>query len=335
MSNPDFNNLIEISPINVPGKITAPQEISEADHQKYENIPIPLRARSYSIIIQDNNSKLFITSDNYLAYVAVEDRCMVHIATESSRRDGIEDEVRHCFNINQNGLINEYWLHADLIPFHVPSDVESGVFSDDDESSVESDSGREDDINDNLDNQEWDIVESDSDESINDWLNDPSVINKYGENYVVEQTVISQEDYVFSSSEYDTDMSDDFSDSYDEISSTEEQNTMKNYFQKSLATENGENIAQNINDVMLSNDVEKQYESNDKILDLPIKTEEKPLLSNHSDTNLEEDVKDKDNPEANNDFISKLKTENINEITVKLEINENEEKEPSNFFYNC
>lgn len=318
MSEPILNNLIEINSLDVLEK--SPIEDKLSDQENNENIPVPLRARSYWCIIEDNNNKLYVTSDNYMAYCAVEDKCMVHLAIESSRQDNIDCEVRHCFNVYQNGIVNEYWLHADLIPFYVPSDIESGVFSDEDESSGESDSGLKDIEDDSKQiDGEWEIIDSDSDDSSNDWLNEPNVINKYGENDDdVEQSVISQE-FVSSSSEYDTDDSNDLFECND-LHSTEEQNISH----KSLVSGKQENV---ILSVVTPEETKEQF--GNRNLDLHVETNENPL-----DSNIEENINNTNNIEVSKDVLLKIKTEIDDDISIKLEEKEIEvEKESSNIDY--
>lgn len=206
------------------------EEVSDtntADKNKKKSIP--LQERAYVCVVENKNNNVYLTNDNYIAYCAVEDKCMVHIALETCSRDDIQDQVRHCFNINQNGTVVEYWLHADLIPFYSPSDAESGVFSDDEENSTgsgsgqednvdENDSGEDDECDDDIIKGEWEIIDSDSD-NIDNWLNDPSILKKYGEvNNInidgVEQTVtdINRVEYVPNSPEYDSENS-EYSDS--------------------------------------------------------------------------------------------------------------------------
>ncbi|XP_050439701.1 uncharacterized protein LOC126845156 isoform X2 [Adelges cooleyi] len=181
------------------------EEIPEDDTDDQDNeISIPLRPRAYSAVVEDGSNVLYITSDNYIAYCAVEDKCMVHIAVEVSKHDGVKDEVRHCFNVNENGTVDEYWLHADLIQFNASSDGESGVFSsDDEEKSLDSECDQEIDENE-LVGVEWEIVDGDSD-SGEEWLNDPNVLSRYGGDDV-DQNII-ENSYV-SSSDYDTEDSD-------------------------------------------------------------------------------------------------------------------------------
>lgn len=237
MSEPVLDNISEVN-INTPENLPS-QEDLDTDLEHDKTIPIPLRERAYSRIIQDNNTCVYITSDNYIAYCAIEDRCMVHVAIDPCNYDGIEEKVRHCFNINENGSIAEYWLHADLIPFNAPSDSESGVFSDEDDSVV-SDSSQDDNIDNDIDddnddgddndsnNDDYDLIDADyeivdtSSENDDNWMKDPQVLNKYGG---VEQVVINQEGNVSSSSEYDSDKSDSESeDCYVTTFSNENQN---------------------------------------------------------------------------------------------------------------
>ncbi|XP_050526241.1 uncharacterized protein PF3D7_1120600-like isoform X2 [Daktulosphaira vitifoliae] len=192
-----FNNLIEILPeAELPHRSKIDQDLQT---------PIPLRPRAYSAIAEDNSNVLYITSDNYIAYCAIEDKCMVHIAVDTSKHKSVEVSVRHCFNINENGTIDEYWLHADLIPFHTSSDCESGVYSDDDDKSLDSETGQSDIVENDLDGVEWEIVDGDSDSS-EDWLNNPGLLDQYGEIVEVEQNVNKFDST--SSSEYDSDSSD-------------------------------------------------------------------------------------------------------------------------------
>lgn len=302
MSEPILDNITEVN-INTVEKCST-QEKLNTDYKDSKSVPIPLQDRGYACLIQDDDINIYLTSDNYLAYCAIEDKCMVHIALESSNRDGVGNEVRHCFNVNQNGSTVEYWLHADLIPFHVSSNAEFGVCSDDDVDSGKSDSGQEDDIdnNDNCEDNnknivegEWEIIDSVSDENVDTWLDDPCILNKYGGNNLddVDQTVadINQEGSVSSSSDYDTDTS-DFSDSYFETSSREKQNISLNVYHKSSENKDNKNELLNITDVVMPVDITKQPETSIQSSDL-IEVDKNATLSINLDSKIEiKDEKD-------------------------------------------
>lgn len=324
--------LDDITAVNDCQKLTTTEKFT--DHEDSKAVAIPLQDRAYECLVQDNDMNIYLTSDNYLAYCAVEDKCMVHLALESSSRDGVGNEVRHCFNINQNGSIEEFWLHADLIPFHVSSDVESRVFSDDDVISSKSDSGQEDNIIDNNDYNddtednentvegEWEIIDSVNYENVDTWLDNPCILNKYGGNNLsdVDQTVadINQEGSVSSSSDYDTDTS-DFSDSYFETSSREKQNITLHTYQKASENKLVKNELQNIPDVVVLVDVMEQPENSIENSDLAVKIVESTTLSNNLDSTIE--IKnEKDIMEVHPELITKNNDDNI---LMNLEEKEN------------
>uniref|UniRef100_A0A2S2Q4Z2 Uncharacterized protein n=1 Tax=Sipha flava TaxID=143950 RepID=A0A2S2Q4Z2_9HEMI len=295
MSEPVLDNITEVN-IKTLEKLST-QEKLNTDCKDSKTVAIPLQDRGYACLVQEDDINVYLTSDNYLAYCAIEDKCMVHIALESSSLDGVGNEVRHCFNVNQNGSTVEYWLHADLIPFHVSSDV-SGVFSDgdDDVDSSKSDSGQENGFIDNNDDcednnkytveGEWEIINSVSDENVDTWLDDPCILNKYGGNNLddVDQTVADINQEGSSSSDYDTDTS-DFSDSYFETSSKEKQNITLNLYQKS-SENNDKNELLNIADVEIPVDITKQPQSSIKSSDF-IEIDKSAALSINLDSNIE------------------------------------------------
>lgn len=298
MSDPILDSITDVD-FSDPEKLPE-EELSDTEQKIDKSIPIPLQERAYACIIKDDNTNLYLTSDNYIAYCAVEDRCMVHIAVDSTDHDGIEDKVRHCFNINQNGTTIEYWLHADLIPFHTPSDAESGVFSDDEVDSLGSDSGQEehvtvndnnevddneDDNNDGNENAdmivgEWEMIDSDSESNVDSWLDNPSIIGKYAENSiaVVGRTLpdLNQEEYASNSSDYDSDISEN-SESNTESYSNEKPNITINQLHN-LSKED-ENKSSNIIDEMVTNNVLEQTENTVKNVDIHEENDSKVILS--------------------------------------------------------
>jgi len=313
--------------------------MSETDKKSDDLISIPLQTRAYVCILEDNNTNLYLTSDNYMAYCAVEDRCMVHISVNTCSRDGVGNDVRHCFNVSINGSINEYWLHADLIPFHVPSDAESGVFSDDEIDSVDSDSGHEEDVdNENNENDdlniidsEWEIVDNIHD-NVNSWLDEPYILKKFNTERDVNH--INQEHCVTSSSECDTDES-EFSDSYVEML-TDKQNVNENHFQKSPKTKDDKHKYQNMIDRVApindSGNTENSAKSSDSLVETEecINSSEKSVLDaeikNETDKMevfTENNLTSKINPE-NNDVLGDLEEKvNNDNVSVKLEEKEN------------
>lgn len=331
-SDPVLDNISEIN------LSTTEKELSEEKldtDQDDKTIPIPLRDRAYVRLIQDDNTNVFLTSDNYLAYCAIEDKCMVHISVNSSNRDGIGDKVRHCFNINQNGTVNEYWLHADLIPFHVASNAELGVFSDEEEGSVGSDSGQDDVLNGNDDDYviegEWEMVDSDGENFGNSWLNDTYIINKYGKNNIgsVEQTVsdINQEDNGSSSSEYDSDVS-DISTTSIENRSVKKENISINPVQEIPKIKDDDNIIQDAVGETKSVDIPQKIENSV----LCVKTDENltsdKMVSNSEKENINEKLKT-----TNEKSTSEISSENNDNMPTKLNEKDDNGKESGNI--NC
>jgi len=274
-----------------------------------------------------------------MAYCATEDRCMVHISVNACSRDGVGNDVRHCFNVNLNGSINEYWLHADLIPFHAPSDAESGVFSDDEMDSLDSDSGHEEDAdNDNNENDdniiesEWEIVDNIHD-NVNSWLDEPYILKKYNiENDV--SSHINQENYVTSSSECDTDGS-EFSDSYVEMFN-HKQNINENHFQKSLKTKSDNHKFQNMIDVVTPINVSENTENSHSLIRTEecIKSSKKLVLDveiqneiNTLEVVNENNLTSKINLEKNNDVVLGDLVEKVNNDNISVM---SEEKENNN-----
>lgn len=313
------------------------EELSDIDQENEDpKIPIPLRQRAYVCVVEDDNTNVYLTNDNYIAYCAVEDKCMVHIALETCSRDGIQDQVRHCFNINHNGTVVEYWLHADLIPFCNPSEAESGIFSDDEDDSTgsvsgqedkidENDTGEDDDSDDDIIKGEWEIVESDSDD-IDNWLNDPCLLKKYaGENNInidgVEQTVtdVSREEYTLNSPEYDSENS-GFSDSdiKTKLSSSEKQNFIQSPIQKFSKVSRNEtqdfdvatslDLTTSVNCTMPADVITKQIDVNVINSDLLVKTED-DLMSQNEVLSVES-INSDDSLETCKDLTSDIKTEN-------------------------
>ncbi|XP_025192998.1 protein PF14_0175-like isoform X2 [Melanaphis sacchari] len=289
LSNPVTINSEEV---NIPESLISQEKLSETDQNSDNILPIPLQTRAYSCILEDANTNLYLTSDNYMAYCAVEDKCMVHISVNPCNREGVGVDVRHCFNINISGSINEYWLHADLIPFYIPSDAESGVFSDDEVDSLESDSGHEEDVNiDNNENDddiiesEWEIVD-DIHDNVNSWLDEPYILKKYS----IEHD-INEEHCVTSSSDCDTDGS-EFSDSYLDI------------FNDNHKYKNASNKVMPIN-------VFEKTESFATNLDLLVETKSEQLV-------MDFEIK-KENDTLENDQTSEINMENNCNILIELE----------------
>lgn len=303
MSDPIFDSITEVD-FSAPEKLSE-EELSDTDKTIDKSIPIPLQQRGYICLTEDSNLNLYLTSDNYVAYCAIEDKCMVHIAIDFTNRDGIEDNVRHCFNINQNGTTIEYWLHADLIPFYAPSDAESGVFSDDEMDSLESDSGQEEhvtandnsEVDDNEDDDddgdensdmvigEWEMVDSDSESNVDSWLDNPSIIDKYVENSitVVSQTLsdLNQEEYLSNSSDYDSDINEN-SDSNVETYSNKKTNITTNQLHNLFKDENKlSNIIDGTN-----NDL-KPTENTYKNVDMLVQKDDSVTLSDQLVTDVE------------------------------------------------
>lgn len=334
MADPVLDNITEVK-ISTPDKSPPQENSSNTDQDTDKKIPIPLRERAYALLLQDNNTNVYLTSDNYMAYCAIEDQCMVHIAVDSISRDEVEDPVRHCFNINLDGTTIEYCLSADLIPFYISSNPESGVISDNDNNSVESDSDNVDDIDHNNDDDgdcddetligaEFEIVDSDS-ENNDSWLNDQCIIEKYGENNigVVEQTVpdINQEES--NSSDYDTDASDSSNTSVKTCTRTI--NFVIDPFQESLDTENNINKCQDIVDEIMSVEVE-QTDNTAENLDLHIDTViSDQLISKTENKNGSDTMK------VTEELTLKMKTEYNDNISIEKE--NYYEKEPGNNNY--
>lgn len=316
LSNPVISNTDEVK-VNIPDTSITPEKLSESDNNSEDIIAIPLRTRAYVCILEDDNTNLYLTSDNYMAYCAVEDKCMVHISVNPSSRDGVGDDVRHCFNINLSGTIYEYWLHADLIPFNVPSDAESGVFSDDEMDSLESDSGHEEDVNNENNNDiiegEWEIVDNINDD-VNSWLDEPFILKKYN----MENVNINEEHCVTSSSECDTDES-ELSDSYVEMSN-DKQNINENNSQKSLETKDDKHQYQNVIDKVMPMDVSDKTENSATNSDLLVETESSEQLVTDAETKEKVDMLEMVNE---NNSTSKTNSENNCDISIKLEEKEN------------
>jgi len=312
--------------------LTPQENLSDTDQKSDSIMSIPLQNRAYVCILEDDNTNLYLTSDNYMAYCAVEDRCMVHISVNACSRDGVGNDVRHCFNVSLDGSINEYWLHADLIPFHVPSDAESGVFSDDEMDSLESNSGDEEDVNEDIENNvnddhiiesEWEIVDN-IHENVNNWLDEPYILKKYNIEHDVSH--INQEHYVTSSSECDTDGS-EFSDSYVEMFN-DAQNINENHFQNSLETKDDKNKYQNVVDVVMPINVSENAATNSDIL---VETEECIQSSEQLvlDVKIKKEIDTSEVTNENN-LTSKISTE-YNDVLVKSEEKEkNNESESGN-----
>lgn len=349
MSDPVLSNTTNVN-IGIPDKLL-PQENLDGDAEN-KIVLIPLQDRAYAHILEDHNNILYMTNDNYIAFCAIEDKCMVHIALDPVNRDGIEDQVRHCFNIYQNGSVIEYWLNADLIPFNSSSDSESGVFSDDEayseiSNSDEEDEGsgvdnnNEDDANDNIIEGEWELMDSDSEDK-DGWLSDPQIFEKYGE--VIDgvgqtMTEVDQEESN-SSSEYDTDASDYF-DSSNENSPSKKQNVTVNPFQMSFAeNEDNKNNFQNIVDVNTPIDVVKQTENISENLDLSIEVVDNVTLSEQLVLNAETEQVNDTLEEVNKDIASKINTEFNDNVSTEFEEKENnngKEQGNNNYlnFYSC
>lgn len=298
-----------------------------------KTVPIPLQQRAYACLIEDNSTNIYLTNDNYMAYCAVEDRCMVHIALEVSSCDGVEDQVRHCFNINQDGSTVEYWLHADLIPFHNPSDAESGVFSDDDECSAGTDSGQEDNSEDNNVDEnksiiegEWEIIDKHV-ENVDEWLNEPRILKKYvEEKYIdgVKQTESDMHEKYTSSSSDDSDDS-SFSDLDSEMESTCSsalQNTALNPTQDSLKTSDKKNSQDDV--VAISDSVVmEQIESPARNTDSPVKSDDIVVLADQETKIINADKKSIDSSlETSQGLASSSKEENVDVFRFKKNGNE-------------
>lgn len=351
MSAPVLNNTTNVN-IGIPDK-SLPQENLD-DEAENKIILIPLQDRAYEHILEDDNNILYMTNDNYIAYCAIEDKCMVHIALDPVNRDGIEDKVRHCFNIYQNGPVIEYWLNADLIPFNSPSDSESGVFSDDEAYSETSnsdddeddggigsmDNNNEDDVNDDIIEGEWELMDSDGEDK-DGWLNNPHVFEKYRD--VIDgvgQTMTEISEDESNSSEYDTDASDYF-DSNLETSPSEKQNVTVNPFQMSFAeNEDNKNNFQNIVDVNTPIDVVEQTENISENLDLSTEVVDNVTLSEQLVLNAEtEQVNDMleeetEEEEVTKDMTSKINTGFNDNVSMEFEEKENNKaKEQGNKNY--
>lgn len=300
-----YNNILDTLP---------PQEDFDC---RVENIAalLPLQDRAYEFILEDENTLLYMTNDNYVAYCAIEDKCMVHISLDSVYRDGIKDKVRHCFNINQNGTILEYWLNADLIPFYGLSDIE--VYSDDEICSEKCNSVGEDDldnnndVNDNIIEGDWILVDSDGEDK-DGWLKDPYILEKYGGlSDGIGQTIAEANQDYSNSSEYDTDTSDSNYDSKIETSESKKQNVTVNPFQMSIVkTEYNENNIQNICDVNTTIDNVKQTENIFENLDIKVETNDNVTLSDQLVLNPETEHVN-DTLEVNEDLTSKVISENV------------------------
>ncbi|XP_022166091.1 uncharacterized protein MAL13P1.304-like isoform X2 [Myzus persicae] len=333
LSDPVIINTDKVK-VNIPDSLTSQEKLPETEQKSDDIMSIPLQTRAYVCILDDNNTNLYLTSDNYMAYCAVEDRCMVHISVNACNRDGIGNDVRHCFNVNLSGSINEYWLHADLIPFHAPSDAESGVFSDDERDSLDSDSGHEEDVNnynnennDHIIESEWEIVDNIHD-NVNSWLDEPYILKKYNIEHDVGH--INQEHYVTSSSECDTDGS-EFSDSYVEMYN-DKQNTNEDHFKKSLETKDDNHKYQDMIDEVTPSNVSENTENTDSLVKTEecIKSSEKLVLNveikNEIDmlevvngNNITSKINSENNDvlgnlveEVNNDNVSVISKEKIN-----------------------
>jgi len=331
--------------VNIPDMLTSQEKLSETDQKSDDIMSIPLQTRAYVCILEDDNTNLYLTSDNYMAYCAVEDRCMVHISVNACSRDGVANDVRHCFNVNLNGSIIEYWLHADLIPFHVPSDAESGVFSDDEMDSLDSDSGHEEDVDndnnvndDNIIESEWEIVDNIHD-NVNSWLDEPYILKKY--NNKLDDSHINQEHYVTSSSECDTDGS-EFSDSYVEMFN-DKQNINENHFQKSLETKDDKHKCQNVVDVVKLTNVSENTENSDllveteeciksseQVLDVEIKNEFDILKVNENNLTSKINSENNDNKE---DLVKKVNNDHASVISEETE-NKNGNESGNNKIWN-
>ncbi|XP_026807672.1 uncharacterized protein LOC113550172 isoform X1 [Rhopalosiphum maidis] len=324
LSDPVIINTEEVK-LNIPDSLLS-QEKSETDLNSDNIMPIPLQTRAYVCILEDDNTNLYLTSDNYMAYCAVEDRCMVHISVNPCSRDGIENDVRHCFNISLSGSINEYWLHADLIPFNVPSDAESGVFSDDEIDSLESDSGHEEDLNndnnendDDLIESEWELVDNFHDD-VNSWLDEPYILKKY--NIENDVSHINEDHCMTSSSESDTDGS-ELSDSYVEMF-TDKQNINENNFQKSLETKDDKHKYQNVIDKVMPIDVSEKTENPDLLVETELSEQLRMDIEVKEEINTLEGINE-------NNLTSKINTEDNCNVSIKLEDKENHGNESGAF----
>jgi len=333
LSEPVIINTDEVK-VNIPDSLTSQEKFLETDKKSDDIISIPLQTRAYVCILEDNNTNLYLTSDNYMAYCAIEDRCMVHISVNTCNRDGVGNDVRHCFNVSISGSINEYWLHADLIPFNVPSDAESGVFSDDEIDSLDSDSGHEDVDNDSNENDdhniiesEWEIVDNIHDD-VNSWLDEPYILKKYNTERDVND--INQEHCVTSSSECDTDES-EFSDSYVEML-TDKQYINENHFQKSPETKDDKHNYQNIIDRVAPSDSENTENSaisSDSLVENEecIKSTEKSVLDVKikNETDMIKVFTKNNLISKNNDVLGNLEEKlNNDNISIKLEEKQND-----------
>jgi len=331
LSNPVIINTDNVK-VNIPDISTSQEKLSETDKKSDDIVSIPLQTRAYVCILEDNNTNLYLTSDNYMAYVAVEDRCMVHISVNTCSRDGVGNDVRHCFNISLNGSINEYWLHADLIPFLVPSDAESGVFSDDEIDSLDSDSGHEEDVDNDMNENddhiiecEWEMVDNTHD-NVNSWLDEPYILKKY--NIEHDDSHINQEHYVTSSSECDSDGS-EFSDSYVEMFN-DKQNINENHFQKSLETKDDKHTYQNVINVVMPTNVSENTENSDLLVETDecIKSSEQLVLDVEikndtlevNENNLTSKINSANNDVSGN-LLEKVNNDNASEMSEEKENN--------------
>lgn len=331
LSNPVIINTDNVK-VNIPDISTSQEKLPETDKKSDDIVSIPLQTRAYVCILEDNNTNLYLTSDNYMAYVAVEDRCMVHISVNTCSRDGVGNDVRHCFNISLNGSINEYWLHADLIPFLVPSDAESGVFSDDEIDSLDSDSGHEEDVDNDMNENddhiiecEWEMVDNTHD-NVNSWLDEPYILKKY--NIEHDDSHINQEHYVTSSSECDSDGS-EFSDSYVEMFN-DKQNINENHFQKSLETKDDKHTYQNVINVVMPTNVSENTENSDLLVETDecIKSSEQLVLDVEikndtlevNENNLTSKINSANNDVSGN-LLEKVNNDNASEMSEEKENN--------------
>lgn len=333
MCNPVFTHMNNVNK-SVLDELSSQENVDSESENK--TALIPLQERAYVHILEDDNTILYMTNDNYIAYCAIEDKCMVHVALDAINREGIDDKVRHCFNIYQSGTVIEYWLNADLIPFQGSSDSESGVFSDDEMCSDRSNSDKEED--DNLDNNndeddnnvddniiegKWELVDSD-DEDKDGWLKNPYLLKKYGNSldgivHNLEHTIHESD-----SSEYDTDTN-DCSDSNVVTDPSEKQNVIVNPFQLSLIeTEDNTNNIQNV-DVNTPIDAVEQTENISENLDLNVETNDSVTLPDQSLLNVETEQYVDEN------FTSEINTEINDNVSTEFEEKvKDEEKDSGN-----
>lgn len=324
MSDPVLGHVTDVN-------VSAPETSTTLDSSDSDNnedkTPIPARERAYSCLIEDHNIRIYLTNDNYIAYCAIEDKCMVHIAVHTSYCMGMSDEVRHCFNINQNGTTIEYWLHANLIPFSLPSDAKSKVFSDEEEATVGTDSCQTNNaVNDNGSNDKiiqnnWEIVKSDDD----CWLNNSRIINKYGYTGGVDQKITDA--MMSSSSDLDSYESDS-SDSFINTCSIVNQNIAASPISEPLTYKGNQNMSHSI----ATDTRTAEYEQDENVANFSVVSIKKEIDENETLTDQlmlkvenENDHTNEINMEEN--LITEIKLENNEDMLIESEKKEEDDKQ--------